>query len=236
MVLGGVNMKLTKWMVMVAVLALLALAVLPPAAPASADDGDKWYGISADSSPEWQAMMEALNAQWAADSAAASQGGANKGSLGMYAENFEAVGTSPTGAGTFSNGSPTYVCLPTCSETDGRFLALAGVGANTLAGDTILLGFAAPSTATALEIGIFDGDTSGTWDQGSVPTEFTLFADPAGDGSGSGGQVDQWMGNIMPDNAWFPITIPLSASAQAPSGNYFYSLRARATRTLLCLA
>jgi hypothetical protein len=224
-------MKLTKLMVMAAViLMIISLAVLP-SAPVIADPGDGndvWYGISADSSPEWQQNREALIAQWEADSAAATRQGANKVSLGMYAENFEAVGTSPTGAGALSNGSPTYVCFPTCSETDAHFLSLAGTGADTLAGDAIQVEFAAPSTATALEIGIFDGDTSGDWDQGSVPLEYTLYADRAADGSGTV-QVGQWMGSTMTDNAWFTINVPTGPEAQTPSGHYFYNLRVRNT-------
>lgn len=119
-----------------------------------------------------------------------------------------------------------FVCFPTCDESDGRFLTLEGSGLYTLAGDTIKIELAAPHSAATLQIGIFDGDTGGHWDNGSLPMQYTLYADPNGDGSGTF-VVDQWTGDsdIMPDNEWFTTYVSLGPEAKAPSGNYFYTLQ-----------
>jgi hypothetical protein len=111
---------------------------------------------------------------------------------------------------------------------------------------------AVPSNTMSFEIGVFDGDTGkdgtgaikpsgGHWDRGSSQLEFKLFADPAGDGSGTT-LIGQWAGNdpnpisgllwatssaTMPDNDWWNVTVQTSSVAQAPSGNYFYELRVR---------
>jgi hypothetical protein len=118
-----------------------------------------------------------------------------------------------------------YVCLPTCNETDGRMLSLAGIGFETLAGQTISFKIAVPATMSSFEIGIFDGDSGGTWDYGTVPLVYTLYADPFGSGDTSY-QVAQWTGSGMADNLWTDLTINQSSLALAPSGDYFYHLHA----------
>lgn len=121
-----------------------------------------------------------------------------------------------------------YVHFPSERVDDGRFLSMAGSGLNTLAQD-IALKIASPGTASTLEIGIFDGETGGRWDQGSVPLEYILYADPQGDATGTV-EVARWSGSTMPDNNWFVATINNAASAKGPgSGNYFYWLRVRNT-------
>src|SRR5437868_4619666 len=47
---------------------------------------------------------------------------------------------------------------------DGKMLVLPGSGLNTLAGQSLMLGVAAPRDATCLLVSIFDADTSGAWD------------------------------------------------------------------------
>src|SRR3990172_793830 len=79
----------------------------------------------------------------------------------------------------------TYACLPTCSESDAHFLALAGSGLSTFAGDTVAIELAAPAGAASVDIEIFDGDTSGTWDSGTTASMYELFADPTADGTGT---------------------------------------------------
>jgi hypothetical protein len=231
-----------KGLLKVAVIVMFASLALLPAIPASADPGVNVKNVSpllsGDGSPEWQAMREALDAQWRADLAAAAQQGAVKGDLSS-----KTLEKAPASASAASTSSTSYTCLPTCSETDGRFLSLAGTGLSTLNGDSIHLEFAAPRTATTLEIGIFDGDTGGLWDVGTQPMEYTLYADPAADGSGTV-MVGRWLGNTtnptsgpgwtvssatMPDNGWWTLTVQTSAVAQAPSGHYFYHLRVRNT-------
>ncbi len=120
-----------------------------------------------------------------------------------------------------------WVYFPTPGVTDGHMLSIAGEGIQTL-GNTIYLKLSSPMTASQMRVGIFDGETGGTWDQGTVPLEYTLFADPLADGSGNF-QVAQWIGNTMPDNAWFSTAVTNVPQAQTPCGDYFYLLRVRST-------
>ncbi len=130
-----------------------------------------------------------------------------------------------------------YTCLPTCGTTDGKFLTIAGIDLATLAGDEILLRLAVPAGEIGFEVGVFDGDTSGVWDlepvstAPGVPLEYTLIADPDGDGMGP--VVATWDGSTMPDNAWIDFPVVTDASAQAPSGAYLYALRVRSTNFAL---
>ncbi|MBI4526964.1 MAG: hypothetical protein HY695_24470 [Deltaproteobacteria bacterium] len=140
-----------------------------------------------------------------------------------------------------------YSCFPTCSETDARFLSLVGQGLFSLAGTEISLVVTAPAGATFLELGIFDGNTGGMWDRGGAELEYTLYADPLGDGSGSA-MVGHWFGNTsnplsgsgpggawiassanMPDNGWWTLTVAPSLTAMASDGSYKYNLRIRMT-------
>lgn len=101
---------------------------------------------------------------------------------------------------------PVYTCFPTCSKVDGRFLSLAGEGLYTLAGDRQIFEIGVPAGATSFEIGIFDGNTGGMWDDGTTPTEYTIDADPLGDGSGTE-TVLTFTGVGLPDNDWHTVTI-----------------------------
>lgn len=125
-----------------------------------------------------------------------------------------------------------YTCLPTCATTDGKFLSIAGVDLQTLAGDGILLRIRVPAGETTFEIGIFDGDSSGAWDltqsgAAGVPLEYTLMEDPDGDGAGP--VVGSWSGAALPNNAWSSNVVPTSASAALPSGAFSYTLEVRST-------
>jgi hypothetical protein len=71
-----------------------------------------------------------------------------------------------------------YTYFPSASTIDGRFLSIASDGLATMAGNKVTIGFAAGSTVSEFEIGIFDGDTSASWDRGTTPLTFTLYADP----------------------------------------------------------
>ena len=124
-----------------------------------------------------------------------------------------------------ASADPTYRCLPSCGETDGRFIAMVGSQLSTLCGEALDFEFSLPSDATSLQIGIFDGDTSGTWDYGSTSTAYAVYADPLGDGTGSFLVAEGDMG-AMPDNAWGLIEVPIVDQARSPNGNYFYVLRA----------
>ena len=142
----------------------------------------------------------------------------------------EAAVSAGMGVKALSAGGP-YYCLPSCSAIDGRMLSLAGQGFNTLAGDRITLEFGAGASASTLEIGLFDPDTSGTWDSGSFGAGLGLhvdvYADPDGDASGSGGLVASWIFDSSyngHNNAWFTHVINVGSSAKAPSGNYLYTM------------
>ena len=123
----------------------------------------------------------------------------------------------------------TYSCFPNCNETDGRMLALAGQGLNTLGGDTITMKITSPANANTVTVGIFDGETSGAFDQGSVPLEYKLYADPSGEGKVFTTLIATWSGSDMANNAWTSFTLDNDSRAQAPSGSYIYALRIRNT-------
>lgn len=127
-----------------------------------------------------------------------------------------------------AKADPAYVCLPTCEENDARFFTVAGTGLQTLADETIRLQLAAPGDAATIEIGIFDGDTSGMWDTGTTALQYNLYADPLAIGDETI-LVAQWSGSDMYDNDWYTVTLPNAPEAKAPSGNYFYHLYAHTT-------
>lgn len=135
----------------------------------------------------------------------------------------------PLSAGAPAAAQAAYVCFPSCDETDSRMLMVAGTNLETLVGDEIEMEIMAPQTAGSVELAFFDGDTGGHWDQGEVPLEYVLYADPAGNGSGTV-VVGQWFGDTMADNAWSAFMIVTGSEAQAASGHYFYTLRVRTTQ------
>ncbi len=129
-----------------------------------------------------------------------------------------------------------YTCLPTCDETDGRFLALVSARLKSFAGEKIVLWIAVPGNYTEFELDIFDGDsgednngnlnwTAGNWDGTYAEATFALYADPFMDGTGTT-LLQTWRGNQdnMPNNAWFTASVANSSAAQAPSQHYFYRL------------
>lgn len=119
---------------------------------------------------------------------------------------------------------PIYTCLPTCEETDGHFLTIAGVGLNTLADADLDFIFAAPPEAETLIIDVFDGENSGLWDFGEAELEFTLWADPTKSGA-QDVMVGQALASEMADNDWYRFEITIGPEALALSGNYFYHMK-----------
>lgn len=120
--------------------------------------------------------------------------------------------------------TPLYRYFPSPSTTDGKFLAIAGTGIQTLAGQSISIGLAVPRTSASFEFGLFDGEAGGMWDEGGTPVVYTLYADPTGNPV-DWVQVGQWDTSVvaMPDNDWYNITSPTHAAAKSPvSGHYFY--------------
>jgi len=134
----------------------------------------------------------------------------------------------------YSNLSRAEACLPTCSSTDARLLAFAGVDQVSLIQPILNFGIGSSADSTQLNFGIFDANKGGLWDTGvlGMGLEINLYADPLGDGSGAI-PIGQWfsdgsgglnMGRPMPDNSWFDITIPNTPEAMAKNGNYLYRL------------
>lgn len=152
-----------------------------------------------------------------------------------------------------------FQCFPTCSESGGRFLSLGGTGLQTTSGFKVTLGLTIAADRSSFQIGIFDGDTGrdeagnfppppppstatfGHWDEGTDELIYELYADPLGDGSGSGGLVATWFGNSvnpgvpgvwsadapeMPDNAWWNVTVQTSSAARVnPTDPFRYAMR-----------
>ena len=51
-----------------------------------------------------------------------------------------------------------FNCFPSCAETDGRFLAIAGTGLITLSDTVLEIELSVPAGTASFELGIFDGD------------------------------------------------------------------------------
>lgn len=120
-----------------------------------------------------------------------------------------------------------YAYLPSVSVSDNRYLSITGAGIQTLGDQVLRFKIASPADAASVGIGVYDGENGGRNDQGTAVLEFTLFADPNADATGTI-QLGQWMGNTMPDNAWFDVNVTNVASARGTGGIYHYWLRVRA--------
>ncbi len=144
-----------------------------------------------------------------------------------------------------------FKCFPSCDPRDGRFLVVAfGPDLKTLTDSEINLEISVAAGTSVVQIGVFDGDDGGVdsaltphWDLepddpitglplGQIPFEYTLYADPQGNGSGTVPvELQPGFPSIssltMPDNDWIDYTISPTAQAQSPSGNYFYRLNIR---------
>lgn len=133
-----------------------------------------------------------------------------------------------------------WKCLPTCDPTDGRFLAIAGAGFETLSPPELDLQIAVPAGSASFDVGIFDGDGGEydpfgdfNWDAGVTALfSYSLYADPAANGTGlvpvdlAPGQPTV-LSPALPDNQWTDFTVATGPAALSPSGNYFYVLKVR---------
>jgi len=148
------------------------------------------------------------------------------------------LGLLTVGTGVAAAGS--MKCLPTCDTTDGRFMAIAGTGFDTLSPPEMDLSIAVPAGSSTFDVGIFDGDGGeygpggeAFWDAGLTALfEYSLYADPNADGTGLL-PVDLEPGSPtilstdMPDNEWRDFTVSTGSEATSPSGNFFYLLKVR---------
>lgn len=210
-------------------LALTATTLVAGATFGARSAGSQVLGGLGDGSAELNGLHRELSTAWNADFQRAAATGRKLGTRTVKstrpAAGARAAAANAAGAATPGEG---YVYFPTADEKDTKFLVLAGSGLATLSGRPVDTELSVPRSAGQLEFGIFDGNSSGTWDFKTSETQYTLYADPQGDGSGTQ-IVGQWAGSAMPDAAWFNVTLPVSAAAQSPSGHFFYRLRAEAT-------
>jgi hypothetical protein len=145
-------------------------------------------------------------------------------------------GTAGPPQPTYPDPEDGYTCLPTCDETDGKFLSMPGENMASFGGESIVVWISVPSDAASFELGFFDGDSgrdnngsnnlwAGNWDNTRTESTYTLYADPLKDGSGTT-VVGTWHGNQnnMPNNDWYDVTLNNVPEAQGPSGHYFYRL------------
>ena len=129
---------------------------------------------------------------------------------------------SPRGA--HSAADPTRVGFPSSDPVDGKFLSMPGKGLSSLSVPTHLsIGVPASQSLATLTVEIFDGDIGAKWDKpGGATTTYELYTDPNRDGSGMT-LVASKDSSLFSDDAWGTLyTGAQVASAQMPSGNYFY--------------
>lgn len=154
--------------------------------------------------------------------------------------------------GTAGVPSGGYACLPTCDETDGKFLSMPSQYMASFAGITTTVWIKAPDGSSSFKIGIFDGDSGknnageldvygdANWDEVDTQAVYRLYADPYKDGINMT-EIGQWYGNdanptsgegwsasaeFMPNNAWYDITIQNIDAARGPDGRYYYRFEA----------
>ena len=141
-------------------------------------------------------------------------------------------------SGTAGPGEGEYSCMPTCNETDGKFLSMPGDDMASFGGAQIDMWITAAQSQPSFEVGIFDGDSGldntgvlnlvgGNWDSTTTECVYTLYADPGKDGPPADPATEvvvaQWLGNTnaMPNNAWFVQTVNNDAAALAGDGKVY---------------
>ncbi len=125
-------------------------------------------------------------------------------------------------------------CIPSCSETDGKFLSVAGQRMDSFAQSRIVLWVSVPADWPSFELGFFDGDSGkdnngnvggmwvGNWDETTDEIVYRLYADPVKNGSGTQ-PIQEWRGNRdMPNNAWFNATLNNDPRALGPNQKWYY--------------
>jgi hypothetical protein len=139
--------------------------------------------------------------------------------------------------GTAGPGEGGYSCMPTCDETDAKFLSMPGDDLATFGGASIVMWINVPEWMASFDVGFFDGDAGkddagnismfdGNWDSTETESTYTLYADPQRDGTGMT-VVRQWSSNDMANNAWYEESIQNVDEARLDANsNYYYRLEA----------
>ncbi|MBC8145385.1 MAG: hypothetical protein H7X80_07350 [bacterium] len=122
-----------------------------------------------------------------------------------------------------SNNGIRYSYFPTASTTDGRMVSIVGAGLQSMTGDAVEFGIGLPGTTDSLRIGIFDGETSATWDLGTSELVYRLYADSTANGTGTT-LLATYYGSSMNDNGWYNIAMAVHPSARSTDTVYFYRL------------
>lgn len=122
-----------------------------------------------------------------------------------------------------ANSSIRYSYFPTSSTTDGRMVSIVGANLQAMTGEAVEFGIGLPGTTDSLRIGIFDGETGGTWDLGTNELVFRLYADSTANGTGTT-LLGTYNGSDMTDNGWYNITSAVNAAARSTDTVYFYRL------------
>ena len=124
-------------------------------------------------------------------------------------------------------------CFPTCSPSDGRFLAITeGTLFETLTPSELNIRIIVPSTAESFQIGVFDGDHLANdgggfhWDNGDLNSpglySYNLKVDPDRDNTGV--SVLEVMSTELLNNDWVDYQIPNHPGADDGNGNSVYTL------------
>jgi hypothetical protein len=195
-------------------------------------------GVFAQTSPDTPDLVQALSQQSFEESLTSAQASAPLAAAGESQSSGMRTARAAATSG--------FRCLPSCSQVDGRFMAVAGANLVTLSGREMVLQISVPAGSSSFTLGVFDGDVRGTdgaglahWDIGVLSNyDYTLYADPLGNGTGA--TVVQMQpgfpsvsSSAMPDNAWIDFTVPTGPAALSPSGNYFYRLSINLTNPSL---
>ncbi len=144
-----------------------------------------------------------------------------------------------------------WVCFPTCSATDDKFLTITASGSALSPTSMLFAVHSAPGSAS-VNLGVFDADARGasaSWDDGNATNnspvlKYELIADPVGNGTGStvvGGFIGAFPfftdlagvvipGNIQGDDAWTDFSVSNATSgALGVDGAYHYLWRITST-------
>jgi hypothetical protein len=130
-----------------------------------------------------------------------------------------------------------YTCLPSCDETDAKFLSMPGDNMDSFTGAKLVMWVAVPEHYSSFELGFFDGDSGkdengevggmwvGHWDETTTEVIYTLYADASKNGKGKQ-VVGEWHGNQdpMPDNDWYTVNVENVPEARNSNGHYYYRI------------